>query len=73
MEGAVLDFGVEPAERFERLAGGPDQAALRVFEMIDLVAEPQCRMTSRSLTLVGVEIEVVDPGGIGLLGAERDG
>ncbi|WP_255556565.1 hypothetical protein ABZN20_09385 [Methylococcus sp. ANG] len=73
MEGAVLGFGVEPAERFERLAGGSDQAALRVFEMVDLVAEPQRRMASRRLTLVGVEIEVVDPGGIGLLGAERGG
>jgi hypothetical protein len=30
-------------------------------------------MASRRLTLVGVEIEVVDPGGIGLLGAERGG
>ncbi|WP_232470677.1 MULTISPECIES: hypothetical protein [Methylococcus] len=71
MEGAVLGFGVEPAERFESLAGDPDQAAFRVFEMVDLVAEAQRRMASRRLTLVGVEIEIVDPGGIGFLGAER--
>lgn len=71
VESAVLGFGVKPAERFERLEGGPDQAALHVFEMVDVVAEPQRRMASRRLALVGVEIKIVDPGGMGLRGAQR--
>ncbi|MGI2325246.1 MULTISPECIES: hypothetical protein [Methylococcus] len=39
--------------------------------MVDIVAEPQRRMASRRLALVGVEIKIVDPGGMGLRGAQR--
>ncbi|MDD2770046.1 MAG: hypothetical protein PHT19_15060 [Methylococcus sp.] len=73
MQSAVFGFGIELPKRLERLARGPDQAAPHIFEMIDLVAEAQRRVAGRRLTLVGVEIEVVDAGGIDLPGADCAG